>query len=104
MIIEAGEENYSEESQELYQGKTIGDEIMPLSKSRLRQFGGTSGHWGGWSSPLENYTFDLWPIKAEELSPYLIKTCEILDINNISESICDLICEIICEIICDSFR
>ena len=49
LIIEAGEENYSEESQELYQGKTIGDEIMPLSKSRLRQFGGTSGHWAGQS-------------------------------------------------------
>ena len=31
---------------------------MPLSESRLRQFGGTSGLWGGTCKPLEDYTFD----------------------------------------------
>ena len=82
VVIEAGNENYSEASQEFYKGKVIGDPIPDLSSNRLRQFGGTSGHWGGWSLPLENYTFNLWPIKAEELSPYIIKTCKILDINN----------------------
>ena len=29
---------------------------MPLSESRLRQFGGTSGLWGGTCKPLEDYT------------------------------------------------
>ena len=82
VVIEAGNENYSKASQEFYKGKVIGDPIPDLSSTRLRQFGGTSGHWGGWSAPLENYTFDLWPIKAEELSQYIIKTCKILDINN----------------------
>ena len=82
LVIEAGNENYSEASQKFYKGKVIGDPIPDLSSTRLRQFGGTSGHWGGWSSPLENYTFDLWPIKAEELSPHIIKTCKILGINN----------------------
>ena len=82
LIIEAGEENYSEESQELYQGKIIGDVVMPLSKSRLRQFGGTSGHWGGVSKPMEDYTLELWPIKPDDLKSYSKRTSEILNINH----------------------
>ncbi len=82
LIIEAGGENYSEISQEFYKGKIIGDQITDLSVSRLRQFGGTSGHWGGWSKPMEKYNFNLWPIKDNELNPYLKRTSEILNINN----------------------
>ena len=50
--------------------------------SRLRQFGGTSGHWGGWSKPMEKYNLELWPINENNLNPYLKRTCEILNINN----------------------
>ena len=82
LIIEAGNENYSEKSQDFYKGKIIGDQIMPLSESRLRQFGGTSGLWGGTCKPLEDYTFDLWPINNDDLKPYLKRACEILDIKN----------------------
>ena len=82
LLIEAGGENYSETSQEFYKGKIIGDQITDLSKSRLRQFGGTSGHWGGWSKPMEKYNLEFWPLNANDLNPYLKKTCEILDIKN----------------------
>jgi len=82
LLIEAGGENYSEISQEFYKGKIIGDQITNLSISRLRQFGGTSGHWGGWSKPMEKYNLELWPLNANDLNPYLKKTCEILDIKN----------------------
>ena len=82
IIIEAGNEKYSEISQDFYKGKIIGDQIMPLSESRLRQFGGTSGLWGGTCKPLEDYTFDLWPINNNDLKPYLERACEILDIKN----------------------
>lgn len=82
LLIEAGGENYNETSQKFYKGKIIGDQITDLSKSRLRQFGGTSGHWGGWSKPMEKYNFDLWPLNANDLIPYLKKTCEILNINH----------------------
>ena len=82
LLIEAGGEDYNENSQEFYKGKIIGDKILDLSESRLRQLGGTSGHWGGTSKPLEEYTFELWPIKSDELKPYLKRTCEILNINN----------------------
>mgnify|MGYP006175616373 FL=1 len=82
LLIEAGSENYSENSQEFYKGKIIGDQITNLSSNRLRQFGGTSGVWGGWSKPMEKYNFDLWPLKAIDLNPYLKKSCEILNIKN----------------------
>ncbi len=82
LLIEAGDENYSEISQKFYEGKIVGDLITDLSTSRLRQFGGTSGHWGGWSKPMEKYNFDLWPLNASDLNIYLKRTCEILNINN----------------------
>ena len=55
LILEAGQEEYSEVSQEFYNSKVIGDNITNLKLSRLRQFGGTSGHWSGWSKPMEDY-------------------------------------------------
>ncbi len=81
LIIEAGDENYSKTSQEFYKSKIIGDQITELSSSRLRQFGGTSGHWGGWSKPMEKYNLELWPLKANDLDFYLKRTSEILGIN-----------------------
>ena len=82
LIIEAGDENYSKTSQEFYKGKIIGDQITDLSSSRLRQFGGTSGHWGGWSKPMEKYNFELWPLGEDELNPYSKRACKILNINH----------------------
>ena len=82
LLIEAGDENYSEISQKFYEGKIVGDLITDLSTSRLRQFGGTSGHWGGWSKPMEKYNFKLWPLKDNELNPYSKKASEILSIDN----------------------
>ena len=82
LIIEAGDENYSEDSQDFYKGKVTGDELTDISISRLRQLGGTSGHWGGWSKPMENYSFDSWPIKAKDLEGYTDRTCKILGIKN----------------------
>jgi len=40
-LLEGGGLEYSEISQNLYQGKSIG-----LNNCRLRFFGGTSNHWG----------------------------------------------------------
>jgi hypothetical protein len=49
LIIDAGEDEYSHDSQQNYKsevvGKNVGDD---LTHNRLRQFGGASGHWGGW--------------------------------------------------------
>ena len=57
LIVEAGDEYFSKNSQEFYKGEIIGDPLQDLSASRLRQLGGTSGHWGGWCKPIEKYNF-----------------------------------------------
>ena len=82
LILEAGSDDYSEKSQEFYKSKIFGDEITDLRSSRLRQFGGTSGLWGGWSKPMENYNLSEWGIKHHELDNYSDQTSKILDINN----------------------
>ena len=82
LILEAGSDDYSEKSQEFYKSKIFGDEITDLRSSRLRQFGGTSGLWGGWSKPMENYNLSEWGIQHHELDNYSDQTSKILDINN----------------------
>ena len=82
LIIEAGEEKYSNNSQQSYEGEIVGDKISALTHNRLRQFGGTSGHWGGWCKPLEHYNFTNWNINKEDLDKYSDKACEILAIKN----------------------
>ena len=80
LIIEAGEKEYNYESQQNYQGEIVGDSVSNLTHNRLRQFGGTSGHWGGWSRPLEDYHFKNWNIKKKDLDKYSDNTCDILGI------------------------
>ncbi len=82
IIIEAGGKEYSEDSQKFYEGTIIGDTLFDLSASRLRQLGGTSGHWGGWSLPLDDYSFKNWPIKSDDIKQYQELTCKILNIKN----------------------
>ena len=82
LILEAGSEEYSEKSQEFYKSKIFGDQITDLRSSRLRQFGGTSGLWGGWSKPMENYNLSDWGIQYHELDNYSDQTSKILDIDN----------------------
>ena len=62
LLIEAGGYNYSNKSQSFYSGEVIGDKQHELKKSRLRYFGGTSGHWGGGCRPLDEIDFDEWEI------------------------------------------
>lgn len=53
LMIEAGGAEWEYESQELYQGQVVGDPYFLLEDCRLRVFGGTSGHWGGYCRPLD---------------------------------------------------
>ena len=80
IIIETGEKDYNVESQKNYEGKANGDLQDDISTTRLRQFGGTSGHWGGWCHPLESYDFIEWPIKKSEIDFFLEDACSILEI------------------------
>ncbi len=51
----------------------------PLETSRLRYFGGTSGHWGGWCRPLDEIDFEAvdgvrrtgWPVARSDVYKYI---------------------------------
>ena len=81
---------YSEESQQLYRAKTVGDQYFELDVARLRYFGGTTNHWNGWCRTFEREDFNRgylgneynWPIDFEELDVYLSGACEILEIQS----------------------
>jgi choline dehydrogenase-like flavoprotein len=76
-LIEAGGLDREPASQALYEGETVGLDY-PLASSRLRYFGGTSGHWGGYCRPLDSIDFEArdwiplsgWPIDRSALDPY----------------------------------
>jgi GMC oxidoreductase len=95
LIIEAGNLNYSVESQDAYKGNVIGDEYPELHAARLRYFGGTSGHWGGYCRPLDDVDFEVrkgfknsgWPIRKRDLDPYAKDTESILEIDKFPENI-----------------
>ena len=92
-LAEAGDINWSRSSTECYQGETIGDDYFALDTSRLRMFGGTSGHWTGMCRTLDQEDLDNpnnnWPIRKKDLDPFLDEACEILEID--SELIISLI-------------
>ena len=81
LLIEAGSGEFSELSQDFYKGKVEGNYPKDLSLQRLRQFGGSTGHWGGVCRPLDEYDYNTWPINKKNLDPYLEKACKILEIN-----------------------
>lgn len=92
-LLEGGGEEVSDWSQELYKGEVIGDPYFSLDAGRLRYFGGTSNHWGGWCRPLDAidfkakgpYTETAWPIAKTDLDPYLEAASEILQIPPVPE-------------------
>jgi len=87
-LIEAGGLEYSEESQQVYSARTVGDPYFDLDLARLRYFGGTTNHWAGWCRTFELEDFNrgylgkeyIWPIGYEELDRYRAEACEILEI------------------------
>ena len=88
IVAEGGGMDYDHRSQDIYQGKIIGDMPMDLDLSRLRMFGGSSNHWGGYSRPLDAIDFTPrnglaytgWPITKDDLDPYQAPASEILEI------------------------
>ena len=87
-LLEAGSYEYTDESQRVYGGTSIGREYFDLKSTRLRFFGGTSNHWSGMCRPLDSYDFETksyvelsgWPIARSDLDPYLKEAISILDI------------------------
>jgi choline dehydrogenase-like flavoprotein len=88
LVVEAGGLEPSAASQAQYRARVLGDPYHALDRARLRQFGGTSGHWTGWCRPLDPIDFDArpeigrpgWPITPADLEPQAEATRAILQI------------------------
>lgn len=93
-LMEAGGLEITEESQDVYRGTNIGQDYFDLDISRLRYFGGTSNHWGGWTRALDAYDFRAmdhhplsgWPITRLDLDRYQPAADDILDIPSETEA------------------
>ena len=87
-VFEAGGEDLSAASQEIYEGDVVGDPYFTLDTTRLRYFGGSSNHWAGWCRVLDEMDFEPkswvpntgWPIRRGAIEPYLSEVHDILDI------------------------
>ncbi|MFD1701984.1 FAD-dependent oxidoreductase [Methylopila henanensis] len=88
VLLESGGEHYEEASQALYEGRITGHQNIDVAASRLRQFGGTSGHWTGMCAPLDPVDFtprpDMpdhgWPIRRADLDPFYARAQPYLDL------------------------
>ena len=87
-LFEGGGLEYTSESQALYEGRTVGQPYYPLDGTRLRYFGGSSNHWGGWTRAFDPYDFEPkayhpmsgWPISMADLDPYAKEATDILNL------------------------
>ena len=88
IVLEAGDFERDPENQSVYSGAVVSD-VFPapyLRTSRLRQFGGTTNHWGGHSVVINPNIFKRrpgvpggeWPFGSDELRPYYTRAAEIL--------------------------
>src|SRR5262249_12491877 len=88
VIFEAGGADYSEESQDFYKGKVVGDPYFDLDVARLRFLGGSSNHWAGWCRVLDAHDFQQrpqvphsgWPITRADIEPFFPEVFDILGI------------------------
>lgn len=85
-VVESGSLEFDANTQELYAGQSVGMPLIDLTTSRLRFFGGTTNHWGGWCVPLDPIDFEPreglpyrgWPIDRTVLDPWYAKAQETL--------------------------
>jgi hypothetical protein len=87
-LMEAGGLEFSEQSQAFYTGDVVGASSAPTDVSRLRYFGGTTGHWEGKCRMLDVSDFEPrpgmplsgWPIRREDLEPYAAEASAIVEL------------------------
>ncbi len=81
ILVESGDINYQQESQDLYQAERFPSPLPDPHYARLRFLGGSSNHWQNNTSPLDPIDFEHrewipnsgWPISYSDLSVHYIK-------------------------------
>ncbi|WP_282160820.1 GMC family oxidoreductase [Ulvibacterium marinum] len=90
VLLEAGGFEFETETQALNQGTNIGQRYYSLTATRLRFFGGTTGHWGGYCTPLDPIDFETrpyvpnsgWPIDYDEFASFLPRASKLVEIDD----------------------
>lgn len=90
ILLESGGFEFDMQVQELNSGETTGQRYYPLQSSRLRFFGGTTGHWQGMCSPMDPVNFvkrafvphSGWPISREDLDPFYTRACQTIQLES----------------------
>ena len=85
VLLESGGMGYEQETQDLYEGQSIGQNFQGLTASRLRYFGGTTNVWGGWCLPLDpidleprdDLPYHGWPFPRSHLDPWYQRAQEV---------------------------
>ncbi|MGB5369616.1 MAG: GMC family oxidoreductase [Flavobacteriaceae bacterium] len=86
ILLEGGGFEFDEKIQALNDGPSTGQKYYPLQSSRLRYFGGTTGHWAGLCTPFDPIDFAQrdyvpesgWPIGKQDLDPFYVKAQQTL--------------------------
>lgn len=89
ILIESGDFEMQGRTQGLYAGSNLGLPYFDLLTCRLRYFGGTTNHWGGYCRANDPIDYEgrksigvpAWPIGHQELKPYIEKAAYELGIS-----------------------
>jgi choline dehydrogenase-like flavoprotein len=88
IMLESGGFDPEADTQALAKGDIVGLPTFPLDVSRLRQFGGTTGHWGGFCRAFDPIDFQArewvphsgWPITLADVQPYYDRAQELCQV------------------------
>jgi choline dehydrogenase-like flavoprotein len=88
IMLESGGFDPEADTQALAKGEIVGLPTFPLDVSRLRQFGGTTGHWGGFCRAFDPIDFEArewvphsgWPITLADVQPYYDRAQELCQV------------------------
>ncbi len=87
LVIEGGRFENDANQQALLVGESAGLDY-PLTETRARQFGGSSGLWAGYCAVFDGHDFSSrgwvprsgWPFDVEAIQPYYYKAAGILNL------------------------
>ena len=90
ILIESGDFEMDGDTQSLYSGSNVGLPYFDLLQCRLRYFGGTTNHWGGYcraNDPIDYEGRDElglpeWPVSKDEIEYFTFKAAEELGISS----------------------
>ena len=85
VLLESGAMQPDNATQNLYAGTNVGHRYFDPVDCRLRYFGGTTNHWGGWCMPLDpidfqrraEFPYSGWPFDRSYLDPWYRRAQEV---------------------------